>query len=118
MHKWVAATNGGDTKTAGVIADLSGQVRTLFGASGCNPQDGAGWDTALGSVFSQIPQWSFALLGLPGQGEFPAGAVAQKLGPPDHPARSTLAGGLVQAATQIHWPVGPDWGGPRGRAIG
>ncbi len=76
MGVWVAAVDGGGTKTAAALADRRGEVRILLEAAGCNPQDGPGWDAVLrevlGRVLSNPGGVAAAVLGVPGFGEVPA----------------------------------------------
>lgn len=81
MGAWVAALDGGGTKTATVLADRRGAVSILPEGLGCNPQDGPGWDAVLRGALARILRspggLAGAVLGLPGFGEVPAhdGAV-------------------------------------------
>ena len=76
MGAWVAAVDGGGTKTAAALADPGGEVLILPLAAGCNPQDGPGWDAVLREVLGGVrgaPSGvAAAVLGLPGHGEVPA----------------------------------------------
>lgn len=73
---WVAAIDGGGTKTAAALADRRGDVVILPEGAGCNPQDGPGWDAvlreALGRVVRAPGGCAALVLGLPGHGEVPA----------------------------------------------
>lgn len=71
MDKTVLSIDGGGTKTAGLVADAHGNLRRLKPALGCNPQDGIGWQDALGSLFDQAASIDFAVIGMPGFGEVP-----------------------------------------------
>ncbi|WP_210529229.1 N-acetylglucosamine kinase [Rubellimicrobium arenae] len=74
--KWVAAMDGGGTKTAAALANQHGEVTILPRGAGCNPQDGPGWDGVLREVLTSalaVPGGlAAAVLGLPGHGEVPA----------------------------------------------
>lgn len=73
---WVAALDGGGTKTAVALANRDGEVLLLAEAAGCNPQDGPGWDPvlrdALGRAKATPGGLEAAVLGMPGYGEVPA----------------------------------------------
>ena len=73
---WVAALDGGGTKTAAALADRRGEVTILPQAAGCNPQDGPGWDAVLREVLGAVLQArggvAALVLGMPGHGEVPA----------------------------------------------
>lgn len=75
MGAWVAAVDGGGTKTAAALADRRGEVRLLPVAAGCNPQDGPGWDAVLRGVLGEVLRSpggiAAAVLGVPGFGEVP-----------------------------------------------
>ncbi len=76
MGLWVAALDGGGTKTAAALADRIGSVRLLPEGAGSNPQDGPGWQDVLREALGRIleaPGGVMAMvLGLPGLGEVPA----------------------------------------------
>ena len=76
MGAWVAALDGGGTKTATALADRRGAVSILPGAPGCNPQDGPDWESVLRGALAHICRapggLAAAVLGLPGFGEVPA----------------------------------------------
>lgn len=73
---WVAALDGGGTKTALALASRAGEVLLLPEAAGCNPQDGPGWDAVLSAALARAAQaeggLAAAVLGIPGRGEVPA----------------------------------------------
>ncbi len=69
---WVAAVDGGGTKTAAALADRTGRVTVLPSGVGCNPQDNPDWAEVLGGVLGSLGQPVAAVLGLPGWGEVPA----------------------------------------------
>jgi N-acetylglucosamine kinase-like BadF-type ATPase len=69
---WVAAVDGGGTKTAAALADRDGWVTLLPPGSGCNPQDNLDWSVALGGVLAALGRPVAAVVGLPGWGEVPA----------------------------------------------
>lgn len=73
MGAWVAAVDGGGTKTAGALADQRGAVVILPEGTGSNPQDGPGWDRVLRGTLGRVAQARGGLaamvLGLPGFGE-------------------------------------------------
>lgn len=68
----VAAVDGGGTKTAAALADITGRVTRLPPGPGCNPQDNPGWATALGGVLDLLGKPVEAVIGLPGWGEVAA----------------------------------------------
>ena len=72
---WVAALDGGGTKTATALADRRGEVTILPEETGCNPQDGPGWDIVLNGALGRAVRTpgglAAAVLGLPGHGEVP-----------------------------------------------
>lgn len=76
MGIWVAAMDGGGTKTAAALADRDGAVLARPFAPGCNPQDGPGWDPTLRAVLDDLAAapggLAAATLGLPGLSEVPA----------------------------------------------
>ncbi|TNC71821.1 BadF/BadG/BcrA/BcrD ATPase family protein [Rubellimicrobium roseum] len=73
---WVAALDGGGTKTAVALADRRGEVLRRPSGAGCNPQDGSGWDgvlrTAVTDALDAPGGLAAMMLGLPGHGEVPA----------------------------------------------
>lgn len=71
MGSFVLAMDGGGTKTAGLVADADGNLHQLASARGCNLQDGTDWKDALGSMFDQVSDVDFAVIGIPGFGEIP-----------------------------------------------
>ncbi|WP_377505315.1 N-acetylglucosamine kinase [Octadecabacter sp. R77987] len=71
MLRSVLSIDGGGTKTAGLVADRNGRLSRLKPAQGCNIQDGAGWQAALGALFDQAHDIDFAVIGMPGFGEVP-----------------------------------------------
>jgi N-acetylglucosamine kinase-like BadF-type ATPase len=71
MPRQVLSIDGGGTKTAALVADDDGDVRTLTPAQGCNPQDGTGWMDNLGAIFDQTSDIDFTVVGMPGFGEIP-----------------------------------------------
>jgi glucosamine kinase len=74
MQDFVAAVDGGGTKTAIATADRDGTVTVLPQVAGCNPQDNPLWAENLTRALRQITasgQPEFAVLGLPGHGEVP-----------------------------------------------
>jgi len=76
MATWVAALDGGGTKTAMALADCRGAVSILPEGPGCNPQDGPAWEPVLREAIARIRRASgglaTAVLGLPGFGEVQA----------------------------------------------
>ncbi len=76
MGIWVAALDGGGTKTATALADRLGTVLTLPQGAGSNPQDGPAWEGVLREALGQALQApggiTTIVLGLPGLGEVPA----------------------------------------------
>ncbi len=76
MESWVAAIDGGGTKTAAALADRRGGVSFLPEGAGCNPQDGPGWAEVLRGTLTRALHapggLAAAVLGLPGHGEVPA----------------------------------------------
>lgn len=80
---WVAALDGGGTKTAAALADRWGEVAILPQGAGCNPQDGPGWDAVLRGVLRAVLQArggvAAVVLGMPGHGEVPAQDAATGL---------------------------------------
>ena len=75
MASWVAAIDGGGTKTAAALADRRGGVSFLPEGAGCNPQDGPGWSGVLRGTLTRALHTpggvAAAVLGLPGLGEVP-----------------------------------------------
>ncbi len=73
---WVAALDGGGTKTALALASREGEVLVLPEGAGCNPQDGPGWDGVLAAMLGEAARaeggLAAAALGIPGRGEVPA----------------------------------------------
>jgi N-acetylglucosamine kinase-like BadF-type ATPase len=73
---WVAALDGGGTKTALALASRAGEVLVLPQGAGCNPQDGPGWDEVLSDLLGRAARaeggLAAAALGIPGRGEVPA----------------------------------------------
>ena len=69
MTEFVAALDGGGTKTLGAYATRAGDVTYTRATSGCNAQDNAEWRIGLDAALAQFPQFSHATLGLPGYGE-------------------------------------------------
>ncbi len=73
---WVAALDGGGTKTALALASRAGEVLLLPEGAGCNPQDGPGWDAVLSAALTRAAGaeggLAAAALGIPGRGEVPA----------------------------------------------
>lgn len=73
---WVAALDGGGTKTALALASPAGEVLVLPEGAGCNPQDGPGWDGVLSTVLARAVGvdggLAAAALGIPGRGEVPS----------------------------------------------
>lgn len=93
---WVAAIDGGGTKTALALASRAGGVRLAAPRGGSNPQDGPGWRAVLDAVLDEAlgaPGGLAALVaGLPGHGEVAAheraveALIGDRLGgPPDGP---------------------------------
>lgn len=72
MTDYVAAFDGGGTKTLGAFASREGNVRLTQLAAGCNPQDNPHWRNGLSAALMQLPAVSQVVLGLPGYGEVPA----------------------------------------------
>ena len=75
MASWVAAIDGGGTKTAAALADRRGGVSFLPEAPGCNPQDGPDWARVLRGTLTRALHTpggvDAVVLGLPGFGEVP-----------------------------------------------
>ncbi|EYD78380.1 Putative N-acetylglucosamine kinase [Rubellimicrobium mesophilum DSM 19309] len=75
MASWVAAIDGGGTKTAAALAGRRGGVSFLPEGPGCNPQDGPGWAGVLRAILTRALQApggvDAVVLGLPGFGEVP-----------------------------------------------
>src|SRR6478672_7437954 len=75
MGDWVAALDGGGTKTAVAVASHRGEVALLPEGPGCNPQDGPGWDGVLHTALDRAKRGralAAAVLGIPGRGEVAA----------------------------------------------
>lgn len=70
--EFVAAVDGGGTKTAAALADRDGRVTILPAGPGCNPQDNPAWAEVLGGVLAALGRPVAAVLGLPGWGEVAA----------------------------------------------
>ena len=71
MTDFVAAIDGGGSKTIGAFASRAGTVQLTSVCAGCNPQDNPDWRTGLVAVLAQLPRFDRAVLGLPGYGEVP-----------------------------------------------
>lgn len=75
-ERWVAALDGGGTKTALAMASREGEVLVLPEGAGCNPQDGPEWEGVLASMLSRAARaeggLAAAALGIPGRDEVPA----------------------------------------------
>ena len=69
MTEFVAALDGGGTKTIGAYATRAGDVTFTRTTSGCNAQDNPDWRNGLNAALAQFPKLSHATLGLPGFGE-------------------------------------------------
>ena len=91
MSQFVLALDGGGTKTAVALADISGNVTNLPPAAGINAVDNPRWrqdlDGALARVFEDDRQIVSALAGMPAFGESREldavyrQAIAERLGP-------------------------------------
>ncbi|TNC49814.1 hypothetical protein FHG66_09880 [Rubellimicrobium rubrum] len=79
---WVAALDGGGTKTAIALADRRAELTILPEGRGCNPQDGPGWDQVLRESLNRALHrpggLAAVVLGLPGHGEVPAHDAATR----------------------------------------
>ena len=72
MAEYVAALDGGGTKTLGAWATREGRTGLTPRHKGCNPQDDADWTQVLTAALHDFPQDTVAaVLGLPGWGEVP-----------------------------------------------
>jgi glucosamine kinase len=101
MGGFVAAIDGGGTKTAVAVADKSGTVTHLPPVAGCNPQDNPAWADNLRQAIGQITtrgQPAFTVLGLPGYGEVPTHDAAM-----DALVAGLLPGALVLNDVALAW---------------
>jgi len=71
MFDFVAAIDGGGTKTASAIADKAGNVSFLPARAGCNPQDSNSWREILEEILGSLPNHCFVVMGMPGYAEIP-----------------------------------------------
>ena len=72
MTTFVAALDGGGTKTVAAFASPEGVVGLTTLAAGCNPQDNPDWRLGLSATLAQLPAVTSIVLGLPGFGEIAA----------------------------------------------
>ena len=68
---FVAAVDGGGSKTATLIAWRDGRVRCAPEAGGCNPQDNPEWGHTLGAALAPLVGAAHVTVGLGGFGEVP-----------------------------------------------
>ncbi len=101
MRDFVAAVDGGGTKTAIALADRDGAVTILPRAAGCNPQDNPAWAENLSQAIGQITSVgvpAFVVLGLPGHGEVPDHDAAM-----DRLVARHLSAALVMNDVALAW---------------
>lgn len=80
MGAWVAAVDGGGTKTAAALASERGGVLRLTDGAGSNPQDGGDWEGTLRQVLGRVLEEpggvAAVVLGIGGYGEVPEADAA------------------------------------------